>query len=115
MKKGILLINLGTPDNCDSKSVYAYLKEFLNDPRVIDLPKIIRWIAVNFIVLPFRMKKTTQAYQKIWLGAGSPLLIYGLELKQALIVKLGEDYQVELGMRYGNPSISEALHKLKDC
>lgn len=115
MKKGILLINLGTPDDCDSKSVYAYLKEFLNDPRVVDLPKIIRWLLVNCTILPFRVKKTTRAYRKIWLGAGSPLLIYGLELKQALAIKLGEGYQVELGMRYGNPNIQEVFHKFKGC
>ncbi len=115
MKKGILLINLGTPDNCDVKSVYRYLQEFLNDPRVIDLPRIARWIFINLMVLPWRARKTTRAYQKIWLGAGSPLLVYSLELKQALAMKLGGDYQVELGMRYGNPSIEAALVKLKVC
>jgi len=115
MKKGILLINLGTPDDCDLKSVRRYLKEFLNDPRVIDIPAIMKWALVNLIILPFRTRKTTHAYQKIWLGAGSPLLIYGLELKQALAIKLGEDYQVELGMRYGSPGILEAIDKLKGC
>lgn len=115
MKKGILLINLGTPDNYDPKSVSRYLKEFLHDPRVIDLPSIIRWALVNFIILPSRVKKTAHAYQKIWLGAGSPLLIYGLELKQALAERLGSDYHVELGMRYGNPGIKAALNKLKYC
>lgn len=115
MKKGILLLNLGTPNHCDLKSVHQYLKEFLNDPRVIDLPDFIRSIIVNFFIIPFRLKKTTHAYQKIWLGAGSPLLIHSLALKQALESGLGKDYQVELGMRYGNPSIQMAFNKLKTC
>jgi protoporphyrin/coproporphyrin ferrochelatase len=115
MKKGILLINLGTPDACDVTSVSNYLHEFLNDPRVIDLSAIVRWILVNLIIIPFRVKKTTRAYQKIWLGAGSPLLVHSLTLKQALEEELGEAYHVELGMRYGNPSIQSALDKLKSC
>lgn len=115
MKKGILLINLGTPDECSPISVRRYLKIFLNDPRVIDLPKVIRWIFVNLMIIPFRFKKTARAYQKIWLGAGSPLLVHSLQLKQSLAYQLGEEYQVELGMRYGNPSIETALKQLKHC
>lgn len=115
MKKGILLINLGTPDECNPIAVRRYLKAFLNDPRVIDLPKIIRWIFVNLIIIPFRFKKTARAYQEIWLGAGSPLFIHSLQLKQSLAYQLGEGYQVELGMRYGNPSIEAALNQLKCC
>lgn len=115
MKKGILLINLGTPDGCDPKSVYRYLKEFLNDARVIDLPFVLRWILVNGLILPFRYKKSARAYQKIWLPEGSPLLVHSMRLKQALADHLGADYQVELGMRYGSPSIDAALLSLKAC
>ncbi|HEV2524608.1 MAG TPA: ferrochelatase, partial [Gammaproteobacteria bacterium] len=71
-KKGILLINLGTPDNCDPKSVRRYLKQFLNDPMVIDLPGIARWFLVNCLVIPRRYKNAATAYQKIWLKGNSP-------------------------------------------
>lgn len=113
-KKGILLINLGTPDSCEPKDVKRYLHEFLNDPRVIDLPFLLRKLLVNAIILPFRYKKSAAAYQKIWDAAGSPLLVNSEKLKIALANYLGSEYQVELGMRYGHPSISSALEKLKD-
>ncbi|MBX9702994.1 MAG: ferrochelatase, partial [Silvanigrellaceae bacterium] len=65
-KIGVLLINLGTPDNCDPKSVYAYLKQFLNDPRVIDLPTVVRYVLVNWLIIPFRYKQSAHAYKQIW-------------------------------------------------
>ncbi len=114
-KKGILLINLGTPNNADQKSVYYYLREFLNDARVIDLPTWVRWLLINLLVIPFRYKKSTKAYQKIWTEQGSPLLVNSNRLKQALAFELGEGYQVEIGMRYGKPSIQSALDNLKAC
>jgi ferrochelatase len=120
-KKGVLLINLGTPDDCDPKSVRRYLKQFLNDPRVIDLPTIARWFLVNCLIIPRRYKKSAEAYQKIWLqsdssiGTGSPLLVYSQAMKAGLAAELGAEYQVELGMRYGNPSIETAVEKLKGC
>jgi ferrochelatase len=113
-RKGVLLINLGTPDNCDKRSVYRYLTEFLNDPRVIDLPAIIRWPLVNCIIIPTRLKKTTLAYQKIW-RLESPLLANSKRLQHALSTELGNDYQAEISMRYGNPSIPLALEKLAHC
>lgn len=114
-KKGILLINLGTPDNCDPKSVRRYLKQFLNDPRVINLPGVIRWFLVNYLIIPHRYKKSAAAYQQIWLEGGSPLLVNSQAMKEALALELGSEYQVELGMRYGNPSIQTAVEKLKGC
>jgi ferrochelatase len=93
--------------------VRRYLKEFLNDPRVIDLPAWIRWPLVNLLVIPLRYKKSAAAYQKIWHKQGSPLLFYSLKCKEALAAALGDEYQVELGMRYGQPSIASALEKLK--
>ncbi len=113
-KKGVLLINLGTPDNCDNKSVYSYLTQFLNDPYVIDLPFFMRWPLVNLVIVPFRHKKTAEAYQKIWTKEGSPLRLNSMNLAKALSVALGSDYQVELGMRYGKPSITSAIEKLKN-
>jgi len=115
MKKGILLVNLGTPDHADGRSVYRYLKQFLNDPRVIDLPNIMRWVLTNLIIVPFRYKNTTRAYQQIWTTEGSPLFINSQRLKNALAHVLGAEYQVELAMRYGNPSIASVLSHLQNC
>jgi len=112
MNNKILLINLGTPDDANTKSVRRYLKQFLNDARVIDLPFIIRWPLVNLFIIPFRYKKTAAAYQKIWKETGSPLLSISKNIQHALQKTLGKTYQVELGMRYGEPSISSALEKL---
>ena len=114
-KQGILLINLGTPDHCDTRSVRRYLTEFLNDPRVIDLPRLIRWALVNLIIIPFRAKQSAHAYQTIWQTTGSPLLTNTIELKEALAKQLGPTYQVEVGMRYGKPSIPDAIKRLEGC
>ena len=113
-KHGILLLNLGTPDSCDTKSVRRYLKEFLSDPRVIDLPTPARWLLLNAIILPFRPKKSAAAYQQIWTEHGSPLLEHSQDLALAVSKILGENYTVALGMRYGNPSIARALAQLSD-
>ena len=113
-KIGIILINLGTPDNCDVRSVRRYLREFLNDRRVIELPFLIRKILLNLFILPFRPKKSAKAYKKIWTTAGSPLLINSNALKQNLAECFDDNYQVELAMRYGKPSIASALDQLKD-
>lgn len=113
-KNGILLINLGTPDKAEETSVKRYLKEFLSDPRVIDLPFFLRWPLVNLLIVPFRFKKTTKAYQKIWTSL-SPLLSNSLKIKESLEKKLPNDFIVELGMRYGHPSIESAFSKMKEC
>lgn len=112
---GILLINLGTPDHCDPKSVRRYLKEFLSDPRVVDIPASLRWLLLNAVILPFRPKKSAEAYAKIWSPQGSPLLQHSIALKNALATELGNNYKIALGMRYGNPSIASALTELKSC
>lgn len=112
MKKGVLLINLGTPSGCDATSVRHYLREFLSDPRVIDLPAFLRWCLLNFFILPFRPQRSADAYRKIWTTQGSPLLVNHRELQSALQRELGESFVVELGMRYGEPSISGAIDAL---
>lgn len=114
-KIGVLLANLGSPDACTTKAVYRYLTEFLNDPRVIDLPKIKRWLLTNVIIVPFRSKRSAQAYQQIWTENGSPLLVNGKKLAAGVQAFLGEKFQVELGMRYGNPSIPQSAEKLMGC
>lgn len=112
LKTGVLLINLGTPEACDVKSVRIFLREFLMDKRVIDLPAPLRWLLVNGAILPGRSRKTAEAYRKIWTGNGSPLLENSLKLKEKLASILGEYFQVALGMRYGSPSILTALQTL---
>lgn len=114
-KHGILLINLGTPENYSLKAIRRYLRQFLSDWRVIDLNFFLRFFLVNFIILPFRSKKTAAAYQKIWSTEGSPLLNNSNRIKEALARELGENYQVELGMRYGTPSIKTALSQFNNC
>lgn len=115
MREGLLLINLGTPNSADKAAVRSYLREFLTDKRVIDLPKPIRTLLVYLFILPFRTKKSAHAYHLIWTKQGSPLLWHSQNLVKELQLSLKEDYQVALGMRYGQPSISSALNDLKDC
>lgn len=111
-KYGVLLINLGTPKDHSRKQVRKYLKEFLNDKRVVDLPWLIRKILVNFIIIPFRSKNSAEAYQKIWTNEGSPLLVNSFKLLHALSKRFNNELNIELGMRYGTPSIKDALEKL---
>lgn len=112
-KKGVLLVNLGTPDNPEVPAVKRYLDQFLMDERVIDIPKFNRTLLVKGIIVPFRSPKTAKLYKEIWNENGSPLLHYSKLQAQFLQEKLGADYQVELAMRYQNPSVSSALEKLK--
>lgn len=114
-KTGVLLINLGTPDSPKPASVYTYLKQFLNDPRVIDLPALARYFLVNWLIIPTRYKKSAHAYQQIWTEQGSPLLVNTQALQKLVATELGDAFQVEIGMRYGNPSIESAVQKLQDC
>ncbi|MDQ7947715.1 MAG: ferrochelatase [Pedobacter sp.] len=112
-KKGILLVNLGTPDHPDVPAVKRYLDQFLMDERVIDIPKFNRTLLVKGIIVPFRSPKTAKLYREIWSEKGSPLLHYSKIQAQLLQEHLGTDYQVELAMRYQHPSIENALQKLK--
>ncbi len=112
---GVLLVNLGTPDSTRVRDVRRYLREFLSDPRVIDLPAPARWLLLNLVILPFRPRRSAEAYRQIWLPEGSPLLHHGLALRDALAKALGEAYVVELGMRYGSPSIGSALARLREA
>ncbi|MBS0351639.1 MAG: ferrochelatase [Proteobacteria bacterium] len=116
-RTGVLLINLGTPSSPNKKNVRSYLREFLSDQRVIDLPAPWRQLLVNLLILPFRTKNSAHAYQQIWQPEGSPLLIHSKRLVSELAQTLGEDFEVVLGMRYGLPSLTEALTTLyfKKC
>ncbi|SFV66122.1 Ferrochelatase, protoheme ferro-lyase [hydrothermal vent metagenome] len=110
-KIGVLIANLGTPDKPKKIAVYRFLKEFLSDTRVIKLPRILWWLILNFIVLPFRIFKVTKAYQSIWANNSSPLLDISLKQTKKLQEKL-KGIKIVLAMRYGNPSISKSLKKI---
>lgn len=111
-KTGVLLVNLGTPDSPSVPDVRKYLREFLMDKRVIDIPFISRWLLVNLIIAPFRAPKSAKTYRELWEDRGSPLMFHGLDLKEKLIKQLNEDFVVALGMRYQSPSIASALDEL---
>ncbi|MBT2560450.1 ferrochelatase [Pedobacter sp. ISL-68] len=112
-KKGILLVNLGTPDSPATADVKKYLDQFLMDERVIDIPKLNRTLLVKGIIVPFRSPKTAKLYKEIWNENGSPLLYYSRLQAKMLQERLGDDYQVELAMRYQSPSVASALANLK--
>ncbi|WP_316796190.1 ferrochelatase [Pedobacter agri] len=112
-KKGILLVNLGTPDSPQTPDVKKYLDQFLMDERVIDIPKFNRTLLVKGIIVPFRSPKTAKLYKEIWNENGSPLLYYSRLQAKMLQERLGDDYHVELAMRYQSPSVASALANLK--
>jgi len=110
-RTGILLVNLGTPEAPRTPEVRRYLREFLSDPRVIDVPAAVRFLLVNGIIAPFRSPKTAAAYREVWTDRGSPLLYHGIDLRDGLRARMG-DVPIELAMRYGNPSIARGLDAL---
>jgi ferrochelatase len=115
-KKGILLVNLGTPDSPQTADVRKYLNEFLMDARVIDVNPVLRTFLVKGVIVPFRAPKSAKLYRQIWSAeTGSPLLHYSKLQHKALQQRLGDEYQVELAMRYQSPSIESALQRLKDA
>ena len=117
-RTGILLTNLGTPDAPTTAAVRRYLREFLSDRRVVEAPRLIWWLVLNLIVLPFRPRRSARLYAKIWTSEGSPLLTIGERqaeaLREELAGRLDTPLAVALGMRYGNPSIPSALRSLQE-
>ncbi len=113
-RTGVLLINLGTPDSPDTGAVRRYLRVFLMDPRVIDIPTPRRWLLVNLLIAPFRAPKSAAAYRAIWGADGSPLLANSRALEHAVAARLGGQLgaRVGLAMRYGRPSIAEGIAAL---
>ncbi len=106
---GILLINLGTPDTPTEHDVRRYLHEFLGDPYVIDLSAPLRWLLLNLVILPRRSRTSAALYSSIWTKQGSPLRVHSRALATKVAAVLGKEFQVELAMRYGNPSIESAF------
>jgi protoporphyrin/coproporphyrin ferrochelatase len=109
LQVGVLITNLGTPDAPTAKALRVYLAEFLADSRVIEIPKLIWWFILHGIILRTRPKKSAAKYHTIWTTEGSPLLAISKRQAAAIQQQLGDAAQVKLGMRYGNPSITQAL------
>ena len=114
-RPGVLLVNLGTPQAPTAGAVRPYLRQFLSDARVLDVAAPLRAFLGGFLIPTVRSAKSAEAYRTIWTEAGSPLLVHSLELRDGLRAHLGDDTRVELGMRYGEPSIESALADLEGC
>jgi ferrochelatase len=116
---GILLTNLGTPDDCTTQAVRHYLKEFLSDPRVVELPRPLWWLILHGVILRTRPKRSAQAYRKVWTDQGSPLLHYSQAIADGLdaLLNASDEHpmKVVLAMRYGKPSIAEGLEALRQA
>lgn len=115
MRDAVLLINLGTPKSPTIPDVHRYLAEFLTDKRVIDLPWMKRQLLVRGIIIPTRCRQSTSSYQQIWMPEGSPLLVYSQRVKENLQHVLGDTILVEMAMRYQEPSIKDALTRIKNA
>src|SRR5580692_2103033 len=111
-KRAVLLVNLGSPDSASVRDVRSYLREFLGDPRVLDLPAPIRWLVLQGVILRTRPKRTSHAYSQIWTPEGSPLVVTSEKVRAKLASALGPELPVRLAMRYGNPSIAATVGKL---
>lgn len=114
-KTGVLLVNLGTPARPTARAVRRYLGEFLSDPRVVELPRLLWQIILRLIILPLRSGKSARAYRRIWKPEGSPLLVLSRSLADEVRQRLGESCEVALAMRYGQPSVAAALETLRQA
>jgi len=114
---GVILVNLGTPDEPTAPAIRRYLREFLSDPRVIEIPKLLWWPILNGPILMARPRKLAPRYQSVWMEGGSPLMVYTQRQTQGLrqlFAERGLAIEVETGMRYGQPSIKDAMLRLRD-
>jgi ferrochelatase len=115
-RTGVLLTNLGTPEAPTPRAVRRYLKQFLSDPRVVELPRLLWWPVLNLVILNTRPRRSARAYKKIWTDAGSPLLVIGerqqAALQAALHARFATPVPVELAMCYGQPSVAAGLARL---
>lgn len=117
-RRGVLLCNLGTPDAPRTSELRRYLKQFLNDPRVVEVPRLIWWLILNLIILRIRPRRSAKLYKSVWTQGGSPLLVHSQAqvdgVKKLLDEKYDREIPVVLGMRYGNPSIESAINELTE-
>ncbi|NJN64585.1 MAG: ferrochelatase [Acidobacteria bacterium] len=108
-----MLLNLGTPDSTSTTDVRRYLREFLSDPRVLDIHPVLRTFLLEAVILPRRPAKSAEAYRSIWTERGSPLLFHAVDLADKVRARLGPEVQVEVAMRYQNPSIAAAMEAFR--
>lgn len=115
-KVGVLISNLGTPEAPTKQALKPYLKQFLSDPRVVEVPRLIWWFALNLVILNRRPARSAEAYKSVWSDQGSPLLVHSKNqaegLRTALQQEYGDNIVVEFAMRYGNPSIESVIEKM---
>jgi ferrochelatase len=109
---GVLLVNLGTPDAPDAPAVRRYLAEFLSDPRVIEIPRLLWTPILHGVILRVRPRKSAEAYRQVWTEEGSPLAAITARQARALQARLGQSVLVDWAMRYGNPSVGSAIDRL---
>jgi len=112
MRTGVLILNVGSPEAPTTPALRVYLRQFLGDPRVLDMPAWKRWLLLHGIILRFRPKKSAEAYSKIWTTEGSPLIAHTRAFAAKLAAELGPDYRIEYAMGVGNPSIGDRLESL---
>ena len=117
---GVLITNLGTPDAPTAPALRRYLAEFLWDPRIVDsLPRPVWWLVLHGLILRLRPSRSAKSYASVWTDEGSPLLVIAerqlAALRESLAQRLSGPVVVELGMRYGNPSLASAMQKLRDA
>ena len=117
-KTGVLLVNLGTPTEPSAPAVRKFLKQFLSDGRVIEIPKVVWWFILNLFILPKRPKESAKNYKKVWMDEGSPLMHYSKQQQRLLQTEMKTRFkgpvQIELAMRYGEPSIESGLDALQE-
>ncbi|MDD4914259.1 MAG: ferrochelatase [Methylococcales bacterium] len=114
-KTGVLLVNLGSPESPSTGDVRRFLREFLGDPRVVNLPRMLWWLILNLFILPFRPRKSAHAYRSIWSEDGSPLIAHTRQLTDKLNARYGnENLLICCAMRYGKPALREKLQHFKN-
>ena len=113
-QKAVILVNLGSPDLPRKDAIRRFLKELLSDPKVMDIPAVLRWVILNFLILPFRPAKIIKNYQQIWTEDGFPLITHSKNLADAVSRKLGNNYAVQMVMRYGSPSIEAGVRTIQE-
>ena len=110
---GVLVVNLGTPDEPTTSAVRRYLRQFLWDPRVVEIPRPLWWLILNAFILPFRPSRSAEAYRKIWTAQGSPLLVHSLALRDEIRGRLGDTWSVEPDFLRADPDREVAETELK--
>ena len=115
-KVGVLVTNLGTPDAPKKAELKRYLKEFLSDPRVVEVPRLLWWMILNLVILNIRPKRSAKAYETVWTDRGSPLMYHTQDqanaLRENLKQQYGDNIVVEFAMRYGSPSVDSVVDKM---